>query len=74
MDIAYLLTSLYPSDTLCRMEAKSITYHVRMTEEQRRKLERIAEILRRTDGDTVRILIEDKYSELAGVQAEQVPA
>lgn len=75
IEILFSLDTLANRVTLLNMETKTLTYTFRITDEQREKLRRVADFLRRKDADAVRILIEDKYSEISGLeQREQVPA
>lgn len=56
------------------METKTLTFNFRLTEDQMQKLRAIAAELRRKEADALRVIIEDKYSEISGVRSEQVPA
>lgn len=54
------------------MSNKDDFFAVRLTEEQKRKLEAIAQHMRRTQSDAMRIMIEDKYTEISGVSESPV--
>lgn len=74
MERFWLLTWPLHCATIVHMETKTLTFNFRLTEDQMQKLRAIAAELRRKEADALRVIIEDKYSEISGVQSEQVPA